>query len=74
MTAVAVLPEPTGRVDVTVDLAGHASYVFAPACAWDNVPWSDSLERLAAAADLAQQATLRGEMPGGLGQDAAHQI
>jgi fructokinase len=48
VTAVAVLPEPTGRVDVTVDLAGHASYVFAPDCAWDNVPWSDRLQRLAA--------------------------
>ncbi len=48
VAAVAVLPEPTGRVDVTVDVAGHASYVFAPDCAWDNVPWSDSLERLAA--------------------------
>ena len=48
VAAVAVLPKPTGRVDVTVDAAGHASYVFAPDCAWDNVPWSDSLERLAA--------------------------
>ena len=48
VTAVAVLPEPTGRVDVTVDLAGHASYVFAPDCAWDHVSWSGSLERLAA--------------------------
>jgi fructokinase len=49
VSAVAVLSEPTGRVDVTVDAAGHASYVFAPDCAWDNIPWSDSLERLAAA-------------------------
>ncbi len=49
VAAVAVLSEPTGRVDVTVDAAGHASYVFAPDCAWDNVPWSDSLERIAAA-------------------------
>ena len=48
VAAVAVLSEPTGRVDVTVDAAGHASYVFAPDCAWDNVSWSDSLERLAA--------------------------
>lgn len=40
--------EPTGRVDVTVDGASHASYVFAPDCAWDNVPWSDSFQRLAA--------------------------
>lgn len=36
------------RVDVTVDGASHASYVFAPDCAWDNVPWSDSFQRLAA--------------------------
>ena len=49
VAAVVVLSEPTGRVDVTVDAAGHASYVFAPDSAWDNVPWSDSLERLAAA-------------------------
>jgi fructokinase len=49
VAAVAVLSEPTGRVDVTVDAAGHASYVFAPDCAWDNVSWSDSLERLTAA-------------------------
>ncbi|MBU6276276.1 MAG: carbohydrate kinase [Planctomycetes bacterium] len=45
--AVAVLPKPTGRVDVTVDAAGHAAYVFAPDCAWDHVPWSGALERLA---------------------------
>lgn len=49
VSAVAVLPRPTGRVDVTLDAAGHASYVFAPDRAWDAVPWSDSLESLAAA-------------------------
>ncbi|MFM7076325.1 MAG: carbohydrate kinase family protein, partial [Planctomycetaceae bacterium] len=49
VSAVAVLPRPTGRVDVTLDAAGHASYVFAPDCAWDGVPWSESLESLAAA-------------------------
>ena len=38
VSAVAVLPRPTGRVDVTLDTAGHASYVFAPDCAWDAVP------------------------------------
>ena len=48
VSAVAVLPRPTGRVDVTLDAAGHASYRFAPDCAWDAVPWSGSLERLAA--------------------------
>lgn len=45
---VAILPEPTGRVDVTVDAQGHASYVFASDCAWDNIPWSESLATLAA--------------------------
>jgi len=58
VAAVAVLPEPTGRVDVTVDAAGHASYVFAPDCAWDNLPWSDSLERLAAGASAVCFGTL----------------
>jgi len=48
VSAVTVLPEPTGRVDVTIDSAGHASYVFAPDCAWDNIPWTNSLGRLAA--------------------------
>jgi fructokinase len=48
VSAVAILPEPTGRVDVTVDSAGLASYVFAPDCAWDNIPWSESLAELAA--------------------------
>jgi len=46
-TAVAVLGKPTGRVDVSVDAAGHASYVFAPERAWDHVPWNATLERLA---------------------------
>jgi fructokinase len=48
VSAVAVLPEPTGRVDVTVHSEGHASYVFAPDGAWDNLPWSEALGRLAA--------------------------
>lgn len=49
VSAVAILGKPTGRVDVTLDAAGHASYLFAPDCAWDNVPWSEPLDRLAAA-------------------------
>jgi fructokinase len=48
VAAVAALPFPTGRVDVAVDAAGHASYQFAADCAWDNVPWSAPLARLAA--------------------------
>ncbi len=48
VSGVAMLGMPTGRVDVTVDTSGHASYVFAPDCAWDNVPWSAELAHLAA--------------------------
>lgn len=38
---------PTGTVDVTLDEAGHASYEFAAETAWDSIPWSDDLVRLA---------------------------
>lgn len=58
VSAVAILREPTGRVDVTVDKAGHASYVFAPDCAWDGLPWSDSLGGLAAGASAVCYGTL----------------
>ena len=57
-TAVAVLGQPTGRVDVTVDAAGHASYVFAPDSAWDHLPCGDELERLARAASVVCFGTL----------------
>ncbi|MCA9085266.1 MAG: carbohydrate kinase [Planctomycetaceae bacterium] len=44
---VPMLSWPTGRVDVRLDESGHASYTFAENTAWDNVPWSDSLQELA---------------------------
>lgn len=37
----------TGRVDVTLDAAGKATYRFAADCAWDNLDWTDRLESLA---------------------------
>lgn len=42
------IPEPTGRVDVTLDTAGVASYVFAEDVAWDHLMWSPALGELAA--------------------------
>jgi len=41
----------TGRVLVTLNAAGQASYEFAPDAAWDHLPWSDSLASLAAGCD-----------------------
>jgi fructokinase len=38
----------TGRVDVTVDAAGIASYRFAEDSAWDHLVWDDTLAQLAA--------------------------
>jgi fructokinase len=35
--AVARSDRPTGRVDVTIDAEGKASYEFAPDCAWDHL-------------------------------------
>ena len=41
-------PEPTGRVDVTLDAAGVASYLFAEDVAWDHLEWTPALGELAA--------------------------
>ena len=38
---------PTGTVTVSLDGDGHASYEFASDTAWDALPWSDDLARLA---------------------------
>lgn len=38
---------PTGRVDVTLDSAGMASYRFADDSAWDHLAWSEPLSGLA---------------------------
>jgi fructokinase len=55
---VATLDRPTGTVLVELDAAGHASYTFAADTAWDNIAWSDDLERLAASADVVCFGTL----------------
>ena len=39
---------PTGIVTVSLDADGHASYEFAADTAWDALPWSGELARLAA--------------------------
>lgn len=44
------LSYPTGRVDVTLDQAGVASYRFAEDVAWDHLEWTSSLGELAAQA------------------------
>lgn len=49
---------PTGRVDVTLDAAGMASYRFAEDSAWDHVAWCDALESLAACCDAVCFGTL----------------
>jgi fructokinase len=54
----ATLDRPTGTVLVELDAAGHGSYTFAADTAWDNVAWSDELQRLAASADAVCFGTL----------------
>src|ERR1051325_2444577 len=48
---VARLPLPTGRVDVTLDASGRATYLFASDCAWDHLAVSESIETLARRCD-----------------------
>jgi fructokinase len=52
------IDRPTGRVDVTLDASGSASYDFAADTAWDNLTWSHELESLAARADAVCFGTL----------------
>ena len=49
---------PTGRVDISLDASGAASYQFAEDCAWDNLLWSDDLKNLAANCDAVCFGTL----------------
>jgi fructokinase len=42
---------PTGRVLVTLNAAGQASYEFASDTAWDHLPWSESMRTRAAECD-----------------------
>lgn len=49
---------PTGRVDVTLDSLGRASYEFADNTAWDHIAWSDALDSLARRCDAVCFGTL----------------
>lgn len=49
---VAVNDFPTGRVDVTLDTEGKASYVFAIDSAWDHLEWYGELAQAAKRADV----------------------
>jgi len=49
---------PTGRVDVTLDSLGRASYEFAENTAWDHLTWSDALDSLARGCDAVCFGTL----------------
>jgi fructokinase len=44
---VATIEQPTGTVTVELDRDASASYEFAADTAWDNIPWSATLEQLA---------------------------
>lgn len=52
------LPFPTGEVLITLDDGGSASYEFAANCAWDNLPWTESLQQLAQRTDVVCFGTL----------------
>jgi fructokinase len=56
--AVARLDRPTGQVLVTLDAAGHPTYEIATDVAWDHIPWSAELAKLAARADAVCFGTL----------------
>ena len=49
---------PTGRVDVSLDSLGRASYEFADDAAWDHIAWSDALDSLARRCDAVCFGTL----------------
>src|SRR5688572_30340894 len=63
-SAVARLPDqPTGVVRVSVDAAGLPSYDIAAGSAWDCVPWSAAVERVAQRADAVCFGTLAQRSP-----------
>lgn len=53
----------TGRVLVTLNAAGQASYEFAADTAWDHLAWSDDLATLAARCDAVCFGTLGQRSP-----------
>jgi fructokinase len=57
-SCVALIDRPTGRAFVKLDAAQQARYEFVADAAWDHIPWSDGLQRLAAHADAVCFSTL----------------
>ena len=57
------LHHATGRVLVTLNAAGQASYEFAADTAWDHLAWSDGLAALAARCDAVCFGTLGQRSP-----------
>jgi len=55
---VAPQERPTGSVQVTLDDQGKASYEFAADTAWDAIPWTAGMDRLAHNADAVCFGTL----------------
>ena len=53
----------TGRVRVTLNQSGQASYEFAADTAWDHLPWSDDLAALASRCDAVCFGTLGQRSP-----------
>ena len=49
---------PTGVVNVNIDSDGVASYEFNSNCAWDQLPFTENLQRLSSEADLITFGTL----------------
>jgi fructokinase len=47
ISCVASVDRPTGQVFVTLDASGQPSYEIEADAAWDNIPWSENLARLA---------------------------
>lgn len=58
------LHHATGRVLVTLNAAGQASYEFAADTAWDRLAWSDELALLAGRCDAVCFGTLGQRSPG----------
>ena len=57
-SCVSIAGFPTGQVLVSLDETGQPSFEIAPETAWDNVVWSNELEKLAAQADAVCFGTL----------------
>lgn len=53
----------TGRVNVTLDAEKRPTFEIATNAAWDHIPWSDGLERLAGRADAVCFGTLAQRSP-----------